>query len=54
MEEGRIGLKTGKGFYDYTGVDTDAYRRDVLGRSLGMLRHLDLLRAPGAALRPKE
>jgi 3-hydroxybutyryl-CoA dehydrogenase len=54
MEEGRIGLKTGKGFYDYTGVDTDAYRRDVLGRSLGMLRHLDLLRAPGAALRPKQ
>ncbi|WP_426175398.1 3-hydroxybutyryl-CoA dehydrogenase [Massilia sp. TWR1-2-2] len=54
MEEGRIGLKTGKGFYDYTGVDTDAYRRDVLGRSLGMLRHLDLLRAPGAALHPKQ
>jgi 3-hydroxybutyryl-CoA dehydrogenase len=54
MEEGRIGLKTGKGFYDYTGVDTDAYRRNVLGRSLGMLRHLDLLRPPGAALRPKQ
>lgn len=54
MEEGRIGLKAGKGFYDYAGVDADAYRRDVLGRSLGMLRHLDLLRAPGAALQPKE
>jgi 3-hydroxybutyryl-CoA dehydrogenase len=52
MEEGRIGLKTGKGFYDYSEVDADAYRRDVLGRSLGMLRHLKLLRAPGAALRP--
>jgi 3-hydroxybutyryl-CoA dehydrogenase len=54
MEEGRIGLKAGKGFYDYSGVDADAYRRDVLGRSLGMLRHLDLLRAPGAALLPIE
>jgi 3-hydroxybutyryl-CoA dehydrogenase len=50
MEEGRIGLKTGKGFYDYSEVDAGAYRRDVLGRSLGMLRHLKLLRAPGAAL----
>ncbi|MES2759146.1 MAG: 3-hydroxybutyryl-CoA dehydrogenase [Pseudomonadota bacterium] len=54
MEEGRIGLKAGKGFYDYSGVDADAYRRDVLGRSLGMLRHLDLLREPGAALRLTE
>jgi 3-hydroxybutyryl-CoA dehydrogenase len=52
MHEGRIGLKSGKGFYDYSAVDTDAYRRAVLGRSLGMLRHLDLLRAPGAALLP--
>jgi 3-hydroxybutyryl-CoA dehydrogenase len=54
MEEGRIGLKAGKGFYDYSEVDGDALRRDVLGRSLGMLRHLNLLRAPGAALRPIE
>lgn len=54
MEEGRIGLKTGKGFYDYSEVDADAYRRDVLGRSLGMLRHLKLLRPPGAALRPAD
>ena len=54
MEQGRIGLKAGKGFYDYSEVDADAYRRDVLGRSLGMLRHLKLLRAPGAALRPAD
>jgi 3-hydroxybutyryl-CoA dehydrogenase len=51
MREGRIGLKVGKGFYDYSAVDADACRRDVLERSLGMLRHLKLLRAPGAALR---
>lgn len=47
MREGRNGLKDGKGFYDYREIDTDAYRRDVLARFLGMLRHLDLLRAPG-------
>jgi 3-hydroxybutyryl-CoA dehydrogenase len=52
MEEGRTGLRAGKGFYDYGTVDIDAYRRDVLARSLGMLRHLNLLRGPGAALLP--
>ncbi len=50
MHEGRIGLKSGKGFYDYSDIDTAAYRRDVLARSLGMLRHLDLLRPPAAGL----
>ena len=39
MARGELGLKSGKGFYDYTGVDVAAYRRDVLARTLGMLRH---------------
>ena len=52
MHEGRNGLKDGSGFYNYQEIDTDAYRRDVLTRFLGMLRHLDLLHAPGAALDP--
>ena len=52
MAEGRNGLKAGSGFHDYTGVDGAAYRRDVLGRSLGMLRHLGLLQPPGLALGP--
>jgi 3-hydroxybutyryl-CoA dehydrogenase len=46
MAEGRLGLKTGSGFYDYEGRDVEAYRRDVLGRTLGMLRHAGLLRPP--------
>lgn len=50
MHEGRNGLKDGRGFYDYSDIDTDTYRRDVLTRFLGMLRHLDLLRAPRLAL----
>jgi 3-hydroxybutyryl-CoA dehydrogenase len=50
MHEGRNGLKDGRGFYDYREIDMDVYRRDVLTRFLGMLRHLDLLRAPGTAL----
>lgn len=50
MAEGRNGLKSGRGFHEYEGIDGDAYRRDLLGRSLAMLRHLDLLQPPGMAL----
>ncbi|MGJ7493199.1 3-hydroxybutyryl-CoA dehydrogenase [Variovorax sp. ZT4R33] len=46
MDEGRLGLKTGSGFYDYAGRDVGAYRADVLLRTLGMLRHAGLLQPP--------
>ncbi|MGJ7527836.1 3-hydroxybutyryl-CoA dehydrogenase [Variovorax sp. GB1P17] len=46
VEEGRLGLKSGSGFYDYEGRDIAAYRRDVLSRTLGELRHAGLWRAP--------
>lgn len=39
VTEGRLGLKTGSGFFDYAQRDVDAYRRDVLERTLGMLKH---------------
>lgn len=45
VEEGRLGLKSGSGFYDYAGRDTAAYRRDVLSRTLGELKHAGLWRA---------
>jgi 3-hydroxybutyryl-CoA dehydrogenase len=44
MQEGKLGLKSGSGFYDYAGRDVPAYRRDVLARTLGMLRHAGLWR----------
>ena len=50
MQEGRNGVRSGQGFYDWRDVDTDAYRKDALGRLLAMLRHQDMLRPPGAAL----
>lgn len=46
VEEGRLGLKSGSGFYDYEGRDVAAYRRDALSRTLGELRHAGLWRAP--------
>ena len=44
--EGRLGLKTGSGFYDHQGRDVAAYRSDVLLRTLGMLKHVGLWQPP--------
>jgi 3-hydroxybutyryl-CoA dehydrogenase len=46
MREGRNGLRSGEGFYDYRGRDVAAYRKDVLSRTLAMLRHAGLQRPP--------
>ena len=52
MEEGRLGLKSGSGFYEYAGRDVGAYRRDVLARTLGMLKHAGLWRPPANGTQP--
>lgn len=46
MREGQLGLKSGRGFYDYRGRDGRAYRKDVLARTLGELRQAGLHRPP--------
>jgi 3-hydroxybutyryl-CoA dehydrogenase len=46
MQEGRIGLKTGKGFLDYDDLDLDVYRAARLKSFVGMLAHLGLTRPP--------
>jgi 3-hydroxybutyryl-CoA dehydrogenase len=46
MAEGRIGLKTGKGFLDYESLDLEAYRRERLSAFVALLRHLGLTRPP--------
>lgn len=46
MRAGRDGLRSGRGFYDWGGVDTAAYRREILGRQLALLKQLGMLRPP--------
>lgn len=46
MAEGRNGLRSGAGFYDYRERDVASYRKDVLSRTLAMLRHAGLQRPP--------
>jgi 3-hydroxybutyryl-CoA dehydrogenase len=46
MEQGRIGLRTGSGFLDYSGLDVDAYRERRLAALVDMLRHFGLARPP--------
>lgn len=52
VAQGRLGLKSGSGFYDYGGRDLGAYRRDVLSRTLGMLRHAGLWHPPAGETAP--
>jgi 3-hydroxybutyryl-CoA dehydrogenase len=52
VDEQRLGVKTGRGFYDYAGRDLVAYRRDVLARTLGLLAHAGLWRAPASDTQP--
>jgi 3-hydroxybutyryl-CoA dehydrogenase len=46
MRDGRIGLRTGAGFLDYSGLDVDAYREQRLAALVDMLRHFGLARPP--------
>jgi len=46
MHEGRIGLRTGAGFLDYSGMDVDAYRVKRLQAMVDLLRHFNLARPP--------
>jgi 3-hydroxybutyryl-CoA dehydrogenase len=46
MRDGRIGLRTGAGFLDYSDLDVDAYREKRLAAMVDMLRHFGLARPP--------
>src|SRR3954451_15182800 len=46
MRGGRIGMRTGAGFLDYSGLDVDAYREQRLSELVNLLRHFGLARPP--------
>jgi 3-hydroxybutyryl-CoA dehydrogenase len=46
MQDGHIGLRTGRGFLDYESLDIEAYRRDRLAAFVAMLSQLGIARAP--------
>jgi 3-hydroxybutyryl-CoA dehydrogenase len=46
MREGRIGLRTGAGFLDYSGFDVDAYREQRLAELVKLLKHFGLSKPP--------
>ena len=46
MREDRVGLKTGKGFMSYEGLDVESYRRQRLEGFVKLLGHLGLMRPP--------
>jgi 3-hydroxybutyryl-CoA dehydrogenase len=46
MREGRIGMKTGRGFLDYEKIDLESHRQQRLAAFVALLRDLGLARPP--------
>ncbi len=43
MEQGYMGLSTGRGFYDFSDKDPEEFRREKLVTFVSLLKHLDML-----------
>ena len=43
MEAGHTGMREGRGYYDFRGVDIEAYRQEKLARFVTLLRNIDQL-----------
>lgn len=46
MEQGHIGIKSGKGFFDYSQCDLTKYQEETLAKFVDLLKHLGLMRSP--------
>jgi 3-hydroxybutyryl-CoA dehydrogenase len=46
MAEGKVGLRTGEGFLDYSNMDVNAYREQRLAAFVDLLKHFGLAKPP--------
>lgn len=46
MHAGRVGLRSGEGFYDFRNMDVERFKRERLGAYVALLRHFGLLKPP--------
>ena len=46
MANGNIGMKTGKGFYDFTDRNISQYQKETIKKFVDLLKHMGLLIAP--------
>lgn len=47
IRDGNIGMKTGRGFHDFSDRDVSEYQRETIGKFVDLLKHLGLLSPPG-------
>jgi 3-hydroxybutyryl-CoA dehydrogenase len=46
MHKGKLGIRSGQGFYNFAGSDIERYRHEVLTKFVGLLQHIDAARPP--------
>lgn len=49
IADGHVGVRSGRGFYDWSGTDVPAYRDDVVGRLAELLKREGLLKPPASS-----
>jgi len=51
MQDGRNGMREGRGFYDYQNIDMESYQMETLHKLMDLIDHLGLLAPPGGIKR---
>lgn len=46
MKDNEIGMKSGKGFYDFSKMDTQHYQQETIKKFVDLLTHLNLIQRP--------
>jgi 3-hydroxybutyryl-CoA dehydrogenase len=47
MQSGKIGMKAGHGFYDFSDTNLTEYQQETMKKFIDLLQHLDLISPPG-------